>query len=115
MNPAGYPGAWTEFLAWFPDEAACAGYLERLRWPEGIACASREPAQAVAAGNPPGLDRPRTPRRLPQRVHLPLQPPHLQAARPALLSAARAGRRHAADDLPADRPKIGRASCRERV
>lgn len=34
----GYPGTWPQFLAWFPDEAACAGYLERLRWPEGIAC-----------------------------------------------------------------------------
>ena len=29
----GYPGTWPEFLAWFPDEAACAEYLERLRWP----------------------------------------------------------------------------------
>jgi transposase-like protein len=34
----GYPGTWPQFLAWFPDEAACAGYLERLRWPEGITC-----------------------------------------------------------------------------
>jgi len=33
-----YPGTWAEFLAWFPDEAACARYLERLRWPEGIVC-----------------------------------------------------------------------------
>ena len=35
----GYPGTWPEFLAWFPDEAACAEYLERLRWPGGI-CAT---------------------------------------------------------------------------
>src|SRR5260370_14146127 len=35
-----YPGTWAEFLAWFPDEAACVCYLERLRWPEGIACAA---------------------------------------------------------------------------
>lgn len=34
----GYPGTWPEFLAWFPDEAACAEYLERLRWPAGIFC-----------------------------------------------------------------------------
>ncbi|MCA1678758.1 MAG: IS1595 family transposase [Actinobacteria bacterium] len=34
----GYPGTWPQFLAWFPDEAACAAYLERLRWPAGIAC-----------------------------------------------------------------------------
>lgn len=33
-----YPGTWAEFLAWFPDEPACAGYLERLRWPGGIVC-----------------------------------------------------------------------------
>ena len=33
-----YPGTWSEFLAWFPDEAACTRYLERLRWPEGIVC-----------------------------------------------------------------------------
>src|SRR6266571_2113769 len=35
-----YPGTWAEFLAWFPDDAACTRYLERLRWPEGIACAA---------------------------------------------------------------------------
>jgi transposase-like protein len=34
-----YPGTWSQFLAWFPDEAACSVYLERLRWPEGIFCA----------------------------------------------------------------------------
>lgn len=33
-----YPGSWREFLAWFPDDAACAGYLERLRWPERFGC-----------------------------------------------------------------------------
>ena len=33
-----YPGTWTEFREWFPDEDACAGYVEGLRWPEGIAC-----------------------------------------------------------------------------
>jgi hypothetical protein len=38
VTPAGstvdatwYPRAWTEFLAWFPDEAACAARLEGLR------------------------------------------------------------------------------------
>lgn len=36
----GYPGTWPQFLAWFPDEAACAAYLERLRWPAGIACSA---------------------------------------------------------------------------
>ncbi len=33
-----YPGTWASFLAWFPDDAACAVYLERLRWPEGFRC-----------------------------------------------------------------------------
>ncbi len=33
-----YPGTWTEFREWFPDDAACARYLQRLRWPGGIAC-----------------------------------------------------------------------------
>jgi transposase-like protein len=33
-----YPESWRELLAWFPDEAACLAYLERLRWPEGFVC-----------------------------------------------------------------------------
>ena len=32
-DATGYPGTWADFLAWFPDETACADYLERLRWP----------------------------------------------------------------------------------
>ncbi len=33
-----YPESWRELLAWFPDEAACIAYLERLRWPAGFVC-----------------------------------------------------------------------------
>ncbi len=33
-----YPGTWQQFRTWFPDEQACAAYLERLRWPEGFRC-----------------------------------------------------------------------------
>ena len=33
-----YPGTWSEFQAWFPDDAACRRYLERLRWPKGFVC-----------------------------------------------------------------------------
>ena len=33
-----YPGTWSAFLEWFPDDAACAAYLELLRWPEGFWC-----------------------------------------------------------------------------
>ncbi len=33
-----YPGTWREFLAWFPDDAACLSYLTTLRWPKGFVC-----------------------------------------------------------------------------
>ena len=28
VDATGYPGTWTEFLAWFPDEKAYAAHLE---------------------------------------------------------------------------------------
>ena len=34
-----YPRSWDEFQAFFPDEAACLAYLERLSWPDGFVCA----------------------------------------------------------------------------
>jgi hypothetical protein len=34
-----YPRSWDEFLAFFPDEAACLAFLERLSWPDGFVCA----------------------------------------------------------------------------
>jgi len=33
-----YPESWSELLDWFPDDAACLAYLERLRWPAGFVC-----------------------------------------------------------------------------
>lgn len=33
-----YPRGWDELRGWFPDDAACLEYLERLRWPDGFAC-----------------------------------------------------------------------------
>lgn len=33
-----YPRTYREFAEMFPDEAACAAYLERLRWPGGFVC-----------------------------------------------------------------------------
>ncbi len=33
-----YPSDLSEFDRFFPNGEACAGYLERLRWPEGFAC-----------------------------------------------------------------------------
>jgi transposase-like protein len=33
-----YPRNWHELLAWFPDDAACLRFLERLRWGDGFVC-----------------------------------------------------------------------------
>jgi transposase-like protein len=33
-----YPRTYQEFRAWFPNDASCAEYLARLRWPEGFRC-----------------------------------------------------------------------------
>jgi transposase-like protein len=33
-----YPADWEQFTAFFPDEAACLRYLERLSWPHGFHC-----------------------------------------------------------------------------
>jgi transposase-like protein len=33
-----YPADWAQFLEFFPDEAACLRYLERLSWPHGFLC-----------------------------------------------------------------------------
>jgi transposase-like protein len=42
-----YPADWPQFLAFFPDEAACQRYLERLSWPHGFLC------PACGDGQPP--------------------------------------------------------------
>jgi len=33
-----YPRNWHKLLAWFPDDAACLPFLERLRWAKGFTC-----------------------------------------------------------------------------
>lgn len=38
MDTRGFPTSLPEFQQVFPDDAACAAYLERLRWPDGFAC-----------------------------------------------------------------------------
>jgi transposase-like protein len=38
MDPRGFPTSLPEFHRVFPDDPACARYLERLRWPGGFAC-----------------------------------------------------------------------------
>ena len=38
MDPRGFPTTLPEFQRVFPDDAACARYLEHLRWPNGFTC-----------------------------------------------------------------------------
>jgi transposase-like protein len=38
MDHRGFPTTLPEFQRAFPDEAACAKYLEHLRWPDGFIC-----------------------------------------------------------------------------
>jgi len=39
MDPRGFPTSLPEFQRVFPNDSACAAYLEKVRWPEGFACA----------------------------------------------------------------------------
>lgn len=43
-----YPNTYREFVKMFPDDAACAAYLEQLRWADGFVC------PACGANQPPG-------------------------------------------------------------
>ncbi len=36
-----YPRTYHEFVEMFPDDAACAAWLEPLRWPSGFVCTKR--------------------------------------------------------------------------
>lgn len=51
-RPLDQPRSLLEFQSAFPDEAACADYLERVRWPDGFTCPScgtvREPTRFAA-------------------------------------------------------------------
>src|SRR5271169_6370606 len=38
MDPRGFPTTLPEFQRVFQDDAACARYLEHLRWPSGFTC-----------------------------------------------------------------------------
>ncbi len=38
MDPRGFPTTLPEFQQVFPDDEACARYLEHLRWPDGFTC-----------------------------------------------------------------------------
>jgi hypothetical protein len=51
-RPVDQPRSLLEFQRAFPDEAACADYMERVRWPDGFVCphcdAAREPYRFAA-------------------------------------------------------------------
>jgi transposase-like protein len=49
---ADYPETVQDFRAWFPDDAACRAYLERVRWPNGPHC-PRCPEAKVWIYQPP--------------------------------------------------------------
>jgi hypothetical protein len=38
MDPRGFPTSLPEFQKVFPDDSACAKYLEAIRWPQGFSC-----------------------------------------------------------------------------
>jgi hypothetical protein len=38
MDPRGFPTSLPEFQRVFPNDEACAQYLEKVRWPKGFAC-----------------------------------------------------------------------------
>lgn len=38
MDPRGFPTSLPEFQKVFPNDSACADYLEKLRWPTGFEC-----------------------------------------------------------------------------
>jgi hypothetical protein len=38
VDSRGFPTTLPDFQRVFPDDAACAAYLERLRWPDGFTC-----------------------------------------------------------------------------
>jgi hypothetical protein len=38
MDPRGFPTSLPEFQEVFPDDDACAEYLEKMRWPDGFTC-----------------------------------------------------------------------------
>ncbi len=35
-----YPNTYREFVEMFPDNSACAAFIERLRWPNGFTCST---------------------------------------------------------------------------
>src|SRR5271169_2253547 len=46
-----YPRTYQQFREWFPDDAACASYLEQLRWKNGFVCPGCGAKGSWRAGN----------------------------------------------------------------
>ena len=87
-----FPQSLPEFQRLFPDDAACAAYLEKARWSDGFVCPH---CQAVAERHPSRGQSP-APASLPQRIHLPLQQAVLSVQR-LPFPARHRGRRHRTD------------------
>ena len=112
-----YPRTWSEFVAWFPVEAACVAYLERLRWGDGFVCpgcgstrcwsasrglGSRVCAQCANCGKPHnGPTRPNPPftTNTTHRPRTPIRPPGQPAT-------TRRAPQHALRQLPLDLIRI---------
>jgi transposase-like protein len=41
-QPADFPSIYRDFMKMFPNDSACAAFLERLRWPNGFVCPACE-------------------------------------------------------------------------
>jgi hypothetical protein len=47
MDPRGFPTTLPKFQRVFPDDRACAAYLESLRWAERFRLATQTPGQSA--------------------------------------------------------------------
>jgi hypothetical protein len=52
-----FPKSLLEFQQLFPDDIACAGYLEQVRWPKGFICQVCETADPIRISTRPHVLR----------------------------------------------------------
>lgn len=58
MTGLAFPQSLPEFQHLFPDDAACASWLEKARWPDGFACPKcGEGAEPIRLSTRPGTIR----------------------------------------------------------
>src|SRR5271156_2431484 len=62
MDPRGFPTTLPEFQRVFPDDAACARYLEHLRWPNGFTCSKMRDAGGAISVRQASICRLKVPR-----------------------------------------------------